>query len=417
MKIHNIRIFLVFVLFLTAFSACDLFDSNDEILPSNKFLVSSEKVKSYPTTLIQAILTPLANSYPEINPILDKIEYNVSVYKISYTTSFQGEDIIASGLVCIPEAAGVSVPVLSYQNGTNTLHSKAPSVDPDNELFLLLEFMSSTGFVITIPDYLGFGQSSTMFHPYLDKVSTTQTVLDMQRAVKELINNDLGDQTGITLNNDYYITGYSQGGWATLALQKEIEENYSESFNLKASACGAGPYDLQYINDYVLAEEKYPMPYFLGYIFNSYYNLEGITTPINEVFQSPYDERIPVLYDGTKAGEEINDNLNTNIPMLFTEDYISNYNTDVKYASIKNMLIQNSITAWKTTTPTMLLHGTDDTFVPVTGTSRMFQEFLNQGVGVDKISLVPLQGKTHTTGIIPAGIASLSWFLAIKDSE
>jgi len=332
-------------------------------------------------------------------------------------TTFDSEDVLASGLVCIPEATDKALPVLSYQNGTNTLHSKAPSVDPNNELFLLLEFMASTGFIITLPDYLGFGNSSSMFHPYLHKESTTTTVLDMQRAVKELVANYLNEESGIEMNKDLYITGYSQGGWATMALQQEIEERFAGEFNLKASACGAGPYDLTYINDYVLALEEYPMPYFLGYIFNSYYNLEGITTPIDEVFMPPYDERIPLLYDGTKAGEEINNNLVNTISLLFTADYISNYNSDAKYASITNMLEENSITAWQTTTPTRLYHGTDDTFVPPMVSNRIFQDFLNQGVGVDKIAIVPIPGATHSLGIIPTGISSISWFLELKDAE
>jgi hypothetical protein len=37
-----------------------------------------------------------------------------------------------------------------------------------------------------MPDYLGFGSSDNMFHPYLHKESTVQTVLDMLRAVDEL---------------------------------------------------------------------------------------------------------------------------------------------------------------------------------------------------------------------------------------
>lgn len=417
MRINNIRNIFVFVLLLTSFSACDLFNKDEPTKPNDQFLVSFEKETTYLPTLIKSILEPFADTYPEIVPILDKLEYSVSVYKIAYNTTFKGNTVLASGLVCIPHAAGVVLPVLSYQNGTNTLHSNAPSVNPDNELYLLLEFMASSGFIITIPDYLGFGTSSNMFHPYLHKESTVQTVLDMQRAVKELINNNLNEEIGVEMSNDYYITGYSQGGWATMAIQKEIEENYADVFNLKASACGAGPYNLKYINEYVLGLETYPMPYFLGYIFNSYYNLEEMATPISEVFNSPYDERILTLYDGTKAGEEINNNLVNQISLLCTEDYIKYYNIAEKYSSMQSMFAENSVSAWKTVTPTLLMHGTEDTFVPPTGTNRIFQDFLSKGVGVNEITLVPLQGKTHTTGIIPAGIASIAWFLQIRDAE
>ncbi|MCF6358350.1 MAG: prolyl oligopeptidase family serine peptidase, partial [Draconibacterium sp.] len=267
MKTNIIQKFLLIIFVVSIFSSCDLFNNDEDKQPTDQYLVSYEKVATYLPALIESILTPLVDDYPGFAPIVSEIEHGVTVYKISYITSFNDDDVIASGLVCVPTAAG-EFPILSYQNGTNTEHSKAPTVNPDNELFLLLEFMASTGFVVTIPDYLGFGTSENMFHPYLDGESTVQSILDMQRAVKEMVANYLRDEIGLELNNDYYITGYSQGGWSTMQLQKAIEEKYSDVFNLRASVCSAGPYDLNYINEYVLAQEEYPMPYFLGYIFN-----------------------------------------------------------------------------------------------------------------------------------------------------
>ncbi len=412
MRTKILRNLLVALFLIFVFSACDLFNKDDENKPIDSYLVSYEKEAVYLPSLISGIMDPFEVEYPEIAPILDKIEFAVTVYKITYITSFNDEEIIASGLVCVPMSTE-PLAVLSYQNGTNTLHSNAPSVKPDNELYLMLEFMASTGFVITIPDYLGFGSSEKMFHPYLDRESTVRTIIDMQYAVKELMKNYLE----IELNNDYYIAGYSQGGWSTMQLQKEMEQNYAKDFNLKASACGAGPYDLNYINQYVLELDNYPMPYFLAYIFNSYYNLDGITTPVNEIFNSPFDEKILTLYDGTKSGEEINNELSTKISLLFTNDYIKNYDTDTKFASVKEMLTKNSIPPWKTKIPTMLLHGTEDTFVPTMGTNRMYQGFLNQGVGINTIQLVQLSGKNHSTGILPSGIASIAWFLNLRDEE
>jgi len=416
MKNNILRNFLVFIFILSIFSSCDLFKNDDDKQPTDQYLVSYEKVASYLPAFIESVLGGFVDDYPGFAPIVAEIEHGVTVYKVSYITTFDGDDVIASGLVSIPTSAG-EFPILSYQNGTNTEHSKAPSVNPDNELFLLLEFMASTGFVVTIADYLGFGSSDNMFHPYLDEESTVQSVLDMQRAVKEFVANYLKDEIGVELNNDYYITGYSQGGWTTMQLQKAIETNYSEAFNLKASACAAGPYDLNYINEYVLDLEDYPMPFFLGYIFNSYYNLGGITTPIEDVFKDPFDTKVLTLYDGTKSGTEINDQLDTKISRLFTADYITGYSTDAKYASIKDMLTANSITAWKATTPTLLIHGTKDTFVPPQVTDRIFQGFLNEGVGVDKVKILPIPGGTHQSSVVPAGIAAITWFLEIKNEE
>ena len=407
---NNFVKFTIITLFIFLFSACDLFNNKDTDITVDENLVSYEMVKSYLPDFIKLIFDEFSDDYPELATIKEKVEYGIFVYKITYNTTFEGEPKLASGLVCVPIGLG-PFPVMSYQNGTNTLHSNAPSVNPDYELYLLLEFVASTGFVISIPDYLGFGETDDMFHPYLHKESTVQAVLDMLKAVKELTSNYLD----IELNNDLYIAGYSQGGWATMQVQKAIEEEHFDKFNLKASACGAGPYDLNYINEYVTGLTTYPMPYFLGYMYNSYINLGGIITPIDQVFQEPYAGKILTLYDGSKSGEEINAELTTTVADLFTTDYLTNFKTDSKYSSVISMLNENSITAWETEIPTLIIHGMEDDFVPTKVSTDIYQSFLSLGVPIDQVLWLPLPGIGHQTGIIPSGLASVKWFLDLKE--
>ncbi len=413
MKRNNILIkSLTVLVFISLLSSCDLLNKKDNPAPNDEYLVSYDKQKTYLSSLVKLGLEPMVNQYPELQPLIDQMKHSISVYTISYLTTFKGEYVTASGLVAVPTTSGIQFPVMSFQNGTNTLHSMAPSLNPDYELYLMLEFVASTGFIVSVPDYLGFGESADMFHPYLDKESTVQTVTDMLRAVKELVNNHLNTE----MSDDLYITGYSQGGWATMQLQKAIETQYSTEFNLKASACGAGPYDLNFINNYVLEQTTYPMPYFLGYVFNSYINLGLITTPPADVFNAPYDTLITTLYDGTRSGEEINAELTTNVADLFTEDYRNNADTDEKFASIINSMSDNSISAWNAVTPMMILHGTADEFVPPQVSLNIYQDFLTKGVSPDKVIYVPPSGETHTSGIIPAELASIKWFLDLKDA-
>ena len=404
------KIFLLLFLFGTLLfvTSCDIFEDVEAPGSSKSYLVSYDQYKSYLPDFIEAAMDLFSNEYPELELVKNKVDNGVIIYKITYNTTFNGESKLASGLVCVPSGTG-TYPILSYQNGTNTLHSNAPSVNPDNELYLLLEFMASTGFIVSIPDYLGFGVADDMFHPYLHKESTVQSVTDMLRAVKELI-----EELTIETNNEVYLSGYSQGGWATMQVQKAIESQFSSEFILKASACGAGPYNLNTINSYVTAREEYPMPYFLGYIFNSYLNL-GLSTSISAVFNEPYDSRIPTLYDGTKTGEEINAQLTTSMPELFTGTYYIASKTDPQFSPIIDMLSENSVTAYATSTPTLILHGTDDTFVPPIVSENIYSGFMAKGLPDDRVQYLPLQGHSHTSGIVPSGLTSMLWFLDIKD--
>jgi esterase/lipase len=401
------RIFYL-IIFLFCFASChNLFDDDDG--PVTEYLVTYEMLKSYTPTQIEWAFNNFFSDYPDLMNIKDKFNLGLIVYKISYNTTFQGKNKVASGLVCIPMGEG-PFPLLSYQNGTNTEHSNAPSVNPNRDLYLMLEFISSAGFVISIPDYLGFGSSDNMFHPYLHKESTVQSVIDMLRAVEEL-----AEIRSVQLKNELYITGYSQGGWATLQVQKAIETNHSNEFRLKASAPGAGPYNLTYINDYIRELPDYPMPYFLGYICHSYSNLEDMTTPVQEIFKEPYASKIPNLYDGSKSGEAINSELTTVMADLLTQKYISDFNTDATFASLKSALENNSISAWQTSIPTKIIHGTADNFVPYEVSRDLYDDFAGNGSG-NKVELIPLNELDHTEGIIPAGIISILWFIEIKNN-
>jgi pimeloyl-ACP methyl ester carboxylesterase len=408
--LYQSRFFLFALIILFTSSCKDIFNTDDDPKPQDKYLVNYKLETSYLPSFIKIGINEYVDEYPELEMLLDKVEHGVMIYSIDYNTTFKGQNVIASGLVCIPIGEG-PFPVMSYQNGTNTLHSNAPSANPSRDLYLMLEFAASTGFIIAIPDYLGFGRSSNMFHPYLHKESTVQSIIDMLRAIDELNTNYLD----VVSSGELFITGYSQGGWSTMQLQKEIEENYSTEFNLVASSCAAGPYDLNFVNQYITSQTEFPMPYYVGYMYNSYFNLELITTPVEEIFQEPYAAKISTLYDGTKDSEQINAELTTTMADLFTADYLANYQTDEKYASLINSLTSNSIEAWNTSIPTLLIHGTADEFVPFQVSYDIHQDFLSLGVDQEQVLLLPLEGIDHTTSIIPAGLASIEWFLQIKN--
>jgi pimeloyl-ACP methyl ester carboxylesterase len=397
---------LLTVLLLFSFAGChNLFDKEEE--PEPEYLVSYDLIKSYLPLMVDAFFEEMVAQFPEMAQIRDRAKHGIVIYKMTYKTTFKGENVVASGLVAAPMGEG-PYPVISYQNGTNTLHSNAPSVNPNDDLYMLLQSVAATGFVISIPDYLGFGASDDMFHPYLHAESTVQSVVDMLRAVKEL-----AALRNFTLDDNLYLTGYSQGGWATMQVQKTIETQYSGEFYLKASAPCAGPYDLSYINEYILTQESYPMPYFVAYIYNSYLNLDENITPPEAVFASPYNTLVPNLFDGSKSGDELNDLLTTSTAALFTENYRSNYLTDDTFSPLLSAMETNSAVAWKTSVPTRMIHGTADDLVPYQVAVNMHSDF--QDKGTTRVELIPLQGLDHRGGIIPAGLLAVEWFLELTE--
>lgn len=398
---------LLFSIFLSVVFVSCKDDDSDNPEVEYDYLVSCELQKTASQAGINTVIDLAATQYPDVTDIKDYVVSGVKKYKIVYKTTFQGESVNASGVVSIPDAEG-SYPVLSYQNWTNTLHSDAPSVDESDQLYLVLEMMASTGFVFVLPDYLGFGEADDMFHPYLHKESTVQSVVDMLKAVREFIDS----QDGIELDGNLYINGYSQGGWSTMQLQKELEGN-SAGYTLKASACGAGPYDLKALNSYILSCDTYAQPYYVAYIYSSFLNL-GLETDISKVFQEPYASRIPTMYDGTQSGTELNSQLTTTVANLFTSEYIDGWATSSDFSALVDMMEENSVGDFVPETPTMLLHGNSDSNIPVSISKSYYDKFV--AGGASNIKYVELAGG-HGDVAASAVLTSLLWFLELRDAN
>jgi pimeloyl-ACP methyl ester carboxylesterase len=383
---------------------------NQPISPSNQFYIASEFKFDITSQTAKSNLLIFQAIIPESAALGAAIRNDVKVDKITYKTTFKEQNIVASGLVCQPKTAG-NYPILCFQNGTNTEHSLAPSEDPTSDLFQIMESVASLGFIVVMPDYIGFGSSASLPHPYLHAASTTQSILDMLRAVKEL---GSGDQAIAKPTADLFIFGYSQGGWATMELQKSIELNYSSEFNLVASSCASGPYSLEYMNQYITSQTEYPMPYFLAYLLNAYSVLGLITNPLSDFIQAPYAAKIPALFDGLHSGGTINSQLTNNMTDLLTPEYRTQFATNSKFAGLKSAFIANSIIAWNTSTPTHLYHGGSDQYIPVSLSQKMYADFKTAGVPDSKIQLIIIPGYDHPTGVIPVGLSTILWFLTLK---
>ncbi|NVO21580.1 MAG: prolyl oligopeptidase family serine peptidase [Bacteroidetes bacterium] len=382
------------------------------VTPTNtKYLVSFKKTNNYSSSFIKLMLTSMNKVYPGTDTLLTNVKYGIDVYTITYNTHFKGNPKIASGLVCIPSSTN-SFPILSFQNGTNTFKQNAPTVNPADPLYTLMEMMSSHGYVVAIADYLGFGSSADMMHPYYDKVSTTDAVSDMILAVHELL-----DDKSVDAESDgkHYLMGYSQGGWATLAELQRAEADYPTQIRVSATSCGAGAYDITAMSDYVLAQEIYPGPLYLPYFIYSKITAGDITQPLSAFFKEPFASNIPGLFNGNYTNAEVDDHLTDTISSLVTDSLRLALNTDTDFTSLRQAMVVNSVHAFNTTSLLRFYHGTSDLNVPPVQSAIIYNEFLAKGLGTSQLTLIPIPGATHDSGLIPWGISSIMWFDSLKE--
>jgi pimeloyl-ACP methyl ester carboxylesterase len=385
----------------------------DDLGSDYSYFVSKEISVSYSQVYMNSLIDIVSGSIPEIGDIKPLIMSDIDIYKMIYKTTVNGKQVNASGLVCIPSTPG-DYPVLSFQNGTNTVNAYAPSEFAINYPYQLVEIIASMGYVVVIADYPGFGESSQLPHPYLVAEPTVRSLVDMLYAVKELASSEL---PGITLKDEYYLLGYSLGGWATLALHKALEQEYNEDFNLKGSSCGAGPYNISLLMQGMLNSPAYPMPVYIGYIIEAYTAYNQFTNPVTDILNEPYASRLSTLYTGLLNSDQINNQLTTSIAELINPEFLSGFASSTKYSSVREALNNNSITAWQTYIPVLLIHGGGDTQVNPVLTENMYSSMIQAGTSQDICKKVIIPNVDHSEGIVPSMIQGILFLINLADSN
>ena len=366
---------LLVILFVsTRCSDNDQPSAND---PSGK-LIESISAGTTPAATLKLLVT--VSGY-KIDPSI--LKHDVEIFKVKYHTEFQGEDITASGLIILPQT-NESVSMLSFQHGTTTLASDAPSVQSTGSFDVeLYSAIASAGFVAVVPDMIGFGSSSTTFHPYYVEEPTALSVSDMIVAAREL-----ADQKKLAFDGKLFLAGYSQGGYATMAAHKAIESEPIEGMTLVASFPAAGGFDLKAIQEYMFSQTEYADPYYLAYLFNSYQLYYKENNLLKDFFNEPYAAAIPALFDGKHAPSAIDAQLTTSIEDLVSDDLLEGIDTQPRFNYIVTLLNENSLdNQWYPKTQMYMYHGLDDTTVPYTNSESTYQKLIANGASAELLHL------------------------------
>ncbi|MCW5921608.1 MAG: T9SS type A sorting domain-containing protein [Saprospiraceae bacterium] len=235
------------------------------------------------------------------------IQFGAKFYKITYTTpDVQGITDTVSGLLAIPDNPNKVYPRLVYQHGTSSSKQDVPSVtyNSGGEGSLGLLF-AGLGYVALLPDYLGLGVSKG-FHPYVHAESEAWVAADMLRAAA-----DFALENGVQTNAQLFITGYSQGGHAAMALHREIEKNLSDEFVVTAAAPLSGPYSIgEVMRALILSDTIYNYPAYLPNTALSYQTVYGnIFNELTDIFKPAYATTIGLFYNGQITLSQLNSEL------------------------------------------------------------------------------------------------------------
>ncbi len=296
---------------------------------------------------------------------------DVKLVSLNYVTpGAKGESSNASGVLLLPTGAGctAAAPLVAYAKGTDVQKTRTLANPLDGETGLLAAMYAGQGYAVVATDYLGFAKSNYSYHPYLHADSEATSVIDSIRAARNAVSSQGG-----SLNGKVMLTGYSQGGHASMAAHRAIEKSLSSEINVVAGAHLAGPYNMS--GSMKIPDAIAGYQFFVPYLVTAWQKIYGnLYSNVSDAFKAPYADGIESLLPSATLnyttlvtsgklpginGETPNQARDALFQSSFSSDILTNPNNPTFLAAKKNDLLD-----WSPKSQTMLCSGSGDPTVP-----------------------------------------------------
>ena len=246
-----------------------------------------------------------------------KATNGVELYKVIYTTSIpeNNRQYRVSGLLAIPNVPDKTLPMISWQHGTETDPKEAPSelalggqiqrspvtrIPRSAETLFNVNSLAGNGYIVAAADYIGNGVSKAT-QAYAVKEATTHTVKDMITASKAVLN-DLGLKS-----EGLYLNGWSQGGLNTQWLGSELQKDRTA---VSSQSVVSGPSNLNktlsyWFNDY--PGQPIWLTTVVPLLFGAYEKYYGIKNLMAKAIRPEYLETAKKIYNKEINWDEVTD--------------------------------------------------------------------------------------------------------------
>lgn len=394
MKFNWLFVNLLLVLLFGLFFAC----SEDEPIVENQYLISYKKKIDLQSSTLQSLTAAFGKE-----DMASMIVHDIRIFSVVYNTTYFTQEITASGVVVCPQNYTGSLPIISAQRGTIFADSEAPSMAA---LVYGFEILASAGYIVVMPDMIGFGESSGILHPYYNKELSAQSPYDMIQAALELL-----PEEEYSHNGQLFLMGYSEGGYITTAMHQMLEQSPIEDLSLIASSTGAGSYNLNFVMNDIINRGTFGYPAYLAFIVESYRETNDWSEPLSDFINEPYASEIPGLLEGSLTGDEINSHLTENIQEMFNATLLQKIKNGEDNI-LTTAFSENSVHDWAPVTATRIFHSPEDEFIPIDDSEQTAIGMKALGGNVEFVSL---GGGSHSEAAFDMVEESLVWFETLKE--
>ncbi|MCS6928304.1 MAG: T9SS type A sorting domain-containing protein [Saprospiraceae bacterium] len=354
------------------------------------------------------------------------VQYDVRFYRVIYTTkNTAGQPDTVSGLVVVPQDTTRIFPRLVYQHGTSVTKTDVPSFNVlgggDGATGLLFGGM---GFLTIMPDYLGLGVAKG-FHPYVHAASEAWVAADMLRALPDFIAYYQTHQgTKLHTNDQLFVTGYSQGGHASMAFHRDVEQLWQNEFKITAASYMSGPYSIgEVMRNTVLSDEIYLYPAYIPHTLISYQHVYGnLYGSLQQIFREPYATAIAQHYSGsfnlillnTQLVNLLVQNEGSCRPMRMLQPALVQELKADDWHPINVALRDNNVYQWAPKAPARIFFCTADDQVPYQNSIVARDTMIARGaINVQTVDVNP--NADHSACASPAIVNTLLFFLGYRD--
>ena len=334
---------------ITVLFATQLFAFHEPLSNQKGKLISYELKKSLSKEDLKAYWK--SNKIPKF---ILPVSYGVDIYEVVYSAPWIGDSTMvqASGLYFVPRAdKGEKLSVAIYHHGTQLEHARAELLKDAQQGISL--GLAADGFITLMPDYYGIGKGEKR-HIYQHAWSEAMSSIYMLYSVEEL-----NEKLGVEHKPDIYLTGYSQGGHATMATHYYLQELNDPKFKVVAASPMSGAYDMSGAQAVVMYR-PYPQPFYLPYLLVTYQEAyHYFPGDIYEVFKHPYDSLTHVYLDGEHRFWEFNRVLPSVPSDMLKPQYVEEFKNNPEFP-IRKRIEQNNVYEWVPQAPTQLCYCSSD---------------------------------------------------------
>ncbi len=300
---------------------CITFNQTRAASPPDHYLVSYKLKYSFTQDSLDKFWK--ASHIPQL---VVPVRNAVDMYEITYKGMWLDSSfIIAKGVMYIPKTDKPAAEMV-YCHGTRISLDQSYGIQDLEQVVCMMHAVDN--YIALFPFYYGFAGGEKE-HVYQDAWTEAMATTYMIKACREVYN-----QIGRSTSGQLFLTGYSQGGHASLATHKMLESGAFPEIHLTASSPMSGAYDMTGEQAKTMFR-KYDQPHYLPYLIVSYqYAYHLWPGDVYDVFKEPYKSKMREVFAQPRVKDfgDVNAMLPRVPGEMLVDSVVERFNSDTSFA-------------------------------------------------------------------------------------